>query len=431
MSLRINSNILSLNAQRRLGDATSNLTSSFNRLSSGLRINKASDDAAGLAISEALKTDSRLSSQALRNVNDGISMISIINSALDSQKSILYRMAELAEQSANGVMSSNQRKPLQAEYVALQEEFDRIASSTKFNGISLLRNQEPNTIALMAGITGASSSLLEVAAANSHRFSGLKAMNSDYNMDNAVNSLDLSINTYLLNYSNNDYENRNTENFVNDFSEMNAKTTDGSSFTIRFSISRFMNDLSTTFPSSVPEIAPTALSVFYQAKLDSGELAGPSVLSVSPDITSLDININFSTSGKSASLNIDLSDFTYDWYGWSPVDGSIRQSNIGFSNVLSVSASKRSIDTIKNRIEDLSKLQGEFGAVEARLVVAANQLSVSRENFTSAASQITDIDVASEAAKLTSSQILQQASSAVLAQANQQPGLVLQLLNFN
>lgn len=428
MSIRINSNILSLNAQRRLGDATSNLTSSFNRLSSGLRINKASDDAAGLAISEALKTDSRLSSQALRNVNDGISMISIINSALDSQKSILFRMAELAEQSANGVMSSNQRRPLQAEYVALQEEFDRIASSTKFNGISLLRNQEPNTVALMAGITGASSSLLEVAAANSHRFSGLVAMISDWDEDgDAVNELGFYLNSIytvegIESYSDN-------LKVFQDFAEIKTVDSTGESVSVRFMISRLFYDFNN--PGNMDD-PPTELLVSAQAYREDGELStfvDPS-FQIS-DFKDLNLNFNFGVSGATLNLNLDISDFDYSWYGTNPYDGSIRATNIGFTNIETQSASGRALLSVKNRIEDLSKLHGEFGAVEARLVVAVNQLSVSRENFASAASQITDIDVASEAAKLTSSQILQQAASAVLAQANQQPELVLQLLNFN
>lgn len=246
-SITINSNQLSLNAQRRLGEASSSLSQSFNRLSSGLRVNRAVDDAAGLAVSEVLKLDSRLSSQALRNVNDGISMLSIINGALDSQKGILFRMVELAEQSANGVNSQTQRDALQKEYMSLLEEFDRVASSAKFNNISLLRNQNTETISLMAGITGVNESLLTVAAANSHRFAGLIAMKSDLDKDGDVDALDFGNMAALLNptaISNTTYP-PNTGVFQ-------IKDSNGSTTTVRLQVSRPLSKAQKCTPPASP-----------------------------------------------------------------------------------------------------------------------------------------------------------------------------------
>lgn len=138
MGINIGSNISSLQAQRRLGDASTRLDSIFERLSSGQRINKASDDAAGLAVSQNLKLDSRVFTQGIRNVSDGISLLSIASGALTELSNISSRQLELAEQASNGTYSLTQRKAMQTEANALVDEFNRITQTTKFNGISLL-----------------------------------------------------------------------------------------------------------------------------------------------------------------------------------------------------------------------------------------------------------------------------------------------------
>ena len=138
MALTINTNVAALNAQRRLASTTGALRQSYERLSSGLRITRARDDAAGLSIADSLRADQRLASVAIRNANDGISLISIADGALDQMSSILTRMGELAEQSANGVLSTVQRSALQGEFDALGSEINRIALTTTFNGLALL-----------------------------------------------------------------------------------------------------------------------------------------------------------------------------------------------------------------------------------------------------------------------------------------------------
>jgi len=139
-ALTINSNGASLNAQRRLGQSTASLRQSFERLSSGLRINRASDDAAGLAIASSLNTDSRVYTQAIRNTNDAISLYAIAEGALTSLVGITTRLQELAQQSANGVLSHTQRKSLNGEAQALRKEYLRIVQTTQFNGLNLLDN---------------------------------------------------------------------------------------------------------------------------------------------------------------------------------------------------------------------------------------------------------------------------------------------------
>jgi flagellin len=156
MPITVNTNIASLNAQRRLGNSTAQLQKSFERLSSGLRIVRAADDAAGLSIADSLRADQRIASVAIRNANDGISLISIADGALSEMGNVLARMAELAEQSANGIFAPSQRSALQSEFIALGSEIQRIAVTTTFNGLNLLSGGQQ--IDLQIGFSSASTS---------------------------------------------------------------------------------------------------------------------------------------------------------------------------------------------------------------------------------------------------------------------------------
>jgi len=285
MPVTLGSNIASLQAQRRLSLATSKLSTTFERLSSGQRINKASDDAAGLAIADSLRADQRVATVAIRNANDGISSIAIADSALSEIGNVLTRLAELAEQSANGVFSVTQRSALSNEFVALASEIERIAVTTEFNGVKLISGTQ--TLTLQVGFDSTSTSQIS--------FAGVQ-----------------------------------------------------------------------------------------------GTLAA----------------LGLATSGSSA--------LTYSINGATADAGQ--------------SAARLALDAVNGAIQSLATTRGTLGATEARLNVAINNLSIARENFAAAESRIRDVDVASEAAELTRLNILQQAGAAVLAQANQQPALALNLL---
>ncbi len=283
MSITINTNVSSLNNQRNLNKTTSKLTSSFEKLSSGLRITRASDDAAGLAIADSLRAESRIASVAIRNANDGISAISIADGALNEIGNVLTRMVELSEQSANGVLDNTQRSAISNEFQALGSEISRIASTTKFNGLSLVSGG--SEVSLQVGFDSKENSRIS--------FEGV---------DGTLKALGLGGEGGLT------------------FS-LNASTTAGSQ-----------------------------------------------------------------------------------------------------------DASRNALDAVKGAIGSLTANRGKLGAAESRLNVAVSNLQVARENFSSAESRIRDVDVASEAANLTKLNILQQAGSAVLAQANQQPALALSLI---
>lgn len=151
MPISIGSNIASLSAQRRLSQSTGSLESVFERLSSGQRINRASDDAAGLAISSSLRTDARVFNQGLRNINDGVSLLNIADGTVSQLSEIVTRLQELAEQSANGTFSDDQRVSLDTEAQQLRQEFVRITKTAAFNGINLFSG-EIQKLRIQAGV---------------------------------------------------------------------------------------------------------------------------------------------------------------------------------------------------------------------------------------------------------------------------------------
>ena len=146
MPVRIFNNIASLNAQRILGINNDRLALSVERISSGIRVNRAADDAAGLGISEALRSDIRALRQAVRNSNDGIALINVAEGALNEQSSILIRLRELASQAATGTVGSTERATIQLEFNALRNEIDRISATTQFNGQGLVDGSLASTV---------------------------------------------------------------------------------------------------------------------------------------------------------------------------------------------------------------------------------------------------------------------------------------------
>ena len=153
MGLRVNTNLASINAQRNLMNTGVKLGKSLEKLSSGLRINRAGDDAAGLAISESLKSEIRALQQAGRNANDGISMVQTAEGSLDEISGIAIRLRELAEQAANGTLGQNERQFLDDEFQALSSEIDRIAAVTEFNGTRILLSSPTITFQVGTGNT--------------------------------------------------------------------------------------------------------------------------------------------------------------------------------------------------------------------------------------------------------------------------------------
>jgi len=163
MAIRIFNNTASTNAQRYLGVNNQRLATSIERISSGIRINKGADDAAGLAISEGLRSDIRALRQATRNANDGLSLLNVTEGALNEQSGILIRLRELASQAATGTVGSTERATIQLEFSALRDELTRIAMTTEFNGIGVIDGTLASSKA--ATTTAASGAVTSVAPA--------------------------------------------------------------------------------------------------------------------------------------------------------------------------------------------------------------------------------------------------------------------------
>jgi len=195
MGIRINTNVSSLNTQRHLSNNSNQFKKSMEKLSSGLRINRAGDDAAGLAISEGLKADIRALDQASRNAADGISMVQVAEGAMDEVSNTLLRMKELAEQSANGTLSDTDRGYLDSEYTALSSEIDRIAAGTEFNGVSLL-DGSGGSVNIQVGIESGGSNVVAVDLSSARTASDLgiaAAVDSVTNANTAMAEIDTAI----------------------------------------------------------------------------------------------------------------------------------------------------------------------------------------------------------------------------------------------
>jgi flagellin len=284
MAIRIFNNIPSLNAQRILGVNNSRLSQSVERISSGIRINKASDDAAGLAISESLRSDIRSLRQAVRNANDGVSLLNVTEGALNESSSILIRLRELASQAATGTVGSTERQTIQLEFSALRSEVDRIAATTEFNGIKLVDGS------LASSVSAATQIMIQVGI--------------DSKSSSRIN--------------------------LNDEVDLSAMTSTG-------------------------------------------------------------LNIhNLSVTGSAEALT--------------------------------------ALDEVNTAIAKITQGRGKIGAVQNRLIRAISTISIAVENLSAAESSIRDADIAEEVALLTRNQILVQAATAMVGQANLIPQSVLQLL---
>jgi flagellin len=285
MGLGLRTNLVSLDSQRYLKQTTGRLNQAFERLSSGLRVNRSADDAAGLGIAEVLRGDARVASVSIRNANDGIAMIAIADGALGQISNILNRLLELAQQSASTLYSNEQRSAINNEYIALTSEIERLAISTEFNGFKLL--SAGDSVSFQIGFDGTSISSIA--------FSGVQATLGQLGLAEAGSSV-----------------------------------------------------------------------VLYSLIADT----------------------------ENASL----------------------------------SASRQAIEALKVAVAGLNRSRGALGAAQSRLESTIRNLQVTRESMQSTASVILDADVAEETSEVARLSIQQQAGTAMLAQANVQPRMVLELL---
>lgn len=334
--MRINHNIAALNTYRQLNSATGAQSKSMEKLSSGMRINRAGDDAAGLAISEKMRGQIRGLDMASKNAQDGISLLSTAEGALNETHDILQRMRELAVQSANDTNTDTDRKELQKEVNELATEITRIGNDTEFNTKNLLDGSFSGTFHI-----GANEGQNLTISVNDMRTDALQ-VGTAYTSDNANGTL------------------------VGE---------DGSTV-----VATFVD-------------AGTATSGIAGYYTGDGTTTDAANLKLAADAALAD--------GAKGALGIDISSQT---------------------------TADAAITTINNAIETVSAERSKLGANQNRLEHTINNLGTSSENLTAAESRVRDVDMAKEMMEQTKNSILSQAAQAMLAQSNQMPQGVLQLL---
>ena len=382
MPLSINTNIASLTAQRAMLNSNSALETSYERLSTGKRINSASDDAAGLAIGKDLESRVSGLNQAVRNVNDGISMVQIAEGALDEVTSILQRMRDLAVQAENGSLSSTERGYLDAEHSKLATTLGSVIDQSQFNDTDLVNDSGVKSITIQSGADASDTTALSFAAMTE----------TSLGVDASLINMDAGIATV--------------------FTVGETK----------------MSDATTT------QLAVTIDGVTYTdtgGKTDLSTNAKVQDRLVHNDMQAADgtkLNAVFTVTDPSTNLVFTAVD--KDDKGatvvFSVADGV--EANLTKGAVTITKAGGSGISVIDAALAAVASERATLGATQAQLESTVRNLANVAENTSAAAGRIMDTDYAAETANLTKAQILQQAATSVLAQANAQPQSVLSLL---
>jgi flagellin len=383
MGMQINTNIAALNSYRNLSTTQNDLSKSLEKLSSGLRINRAADDAAGLAISEGLRSQVGGLKVAARNAQDGISVIQTAEGALTETHSILQRLRDLAVQAGNDSNNADSRKAITTEATALTDELSRISSSTNFNGTKLL-DGTAGTLSFQVGADGTASSQIGVNLGTAN----VKGVADALTVGAAGAEIAVATPTLVTG--------------VQSFSVTNGTATSTVSVTLGAA-----GDYNT-----VQEVAD-ALNA------DTG-FAGSLTASVNADNELVVSSLNGGTVVGGATAG------THGAAGT-----GLAASTAGAAAALdftSATGAAAAITKIDAQITKVSTARSELGAVQNRFESTINSLNVSSENLAAAESRIRDTDMASEMVNYTRANILSQAGTAMLAQANQSNQGVLQLL---
>jgi flagellin len=405
VSVRINTNIEALNAQRNLSATAATFAKSVEKLSSGLRINRAADDSAGLAISEKLKAQVTGLNQAQRNAQDGVSMVQTAEGALTEVHSMLNRIRELAVEAANSTLSSTDAKSVGTEIVALRDEIDRIGNSTTFNGQYLLTGAlsvTQNTAAANSMVVGTALTTGGNATVASIDTSGAKATTTYTITSQAGGNVTLS-------------------DGAGNSQQVALTPTIGSSGTETINFSQMGVEITIVGAS-----AKTAANLAADLALTANSVVATSVGSGA--------NFQIGASGNAVdALGVAFSDCrtsntsTTAGYGALAADITAFNTATGTGNGI-VAAAQALINVVDTGIGFISTVRGNLGAVQNRLEHTTASLSVASENLNASESRIRDLDVASEMVNFTKTQILQQAGTAILAQANSAPQNILTLL---
>ena len=409
--MRIQHNIMAMNAYRNYANNTSALSKNLEKLSSGYKINRAGDDAAGLAISEKMRAQITGLDKAQDNAKDGISLVQTAEGALTEVHDMLNRMYELAEQSANGTFEDGtDRKQLQKEVNQLKSEINRIADSANFNGIKLLDgSMSANaTTKLTSTATNSKAGVdLNIVADSVYDATGKRTeLDFSLSVTTTANSAGVSVDengTVVITVMGKDADGISAE----EIQAMLAKAKAANS-KVSEDIMNAVRDATVTGKGIVaPKSATNATKWTDVATVTSATTANKG--------ESLVLQIG-DTSDRFNQLRVGIKDCHVDALG-------LTDMKIGDQD-----SAAKALDKIKSAINYVSDVRGTLGATQNRLDHTINNLSVMQENIQDAESTIRDTDVADEMMAYTKNNILIQSAQAMLAQANQVPQGVLQLL---
>jgi flagellin len=425
MALVINTNVMSLNAQRNLTTSAGQMATSLQRLSSGLRINSAKDDAAGLAISNRMTTQINGLNQAVRNANDGISLSQTTEGALQEVTNNLQRIRELSVQSANATNSAGDRNALDQEVQQRLQEIQRIASQTSFNGRRVLDGTFGNALFQVGANVGET---ISVGLSTS-----MKTADIGSSID--ISALDPTVAT--------DFDALGTETYFGvDFDW--AAYAGGTDFDdVAADLATALDtagagDFAVTNNGGVLAVSYTLAATQLQFTVGNGstvDVTGTfaSVQELADGITSQtggavsayvdgSGNLNVAAAERlviagAAAADLNMTAATYN------LSGSLQAQD-----VKTAGAANKTMLSVDAALKSVSELRGTLGAIQNRFESTINSLQGVVENLSASRSRIMDTDFAAETAALTRAQILQQAGTAMVAQANSAPQNVLSLL---
>ncbi|MFR6624966.1 MAG: flagellin [Flavonifractor plautii] len=405
--MRIQHNIMAMNAYRNYANNTSALSKNLEKLSSGYKINRAGDDAAGLAISEKMRAQITGLDKAQDNAKDGISLVQTAEGALTEVHDMLNRMYELAEQSANGTFEDGtDRKQLQKEVNQLKSEINRIADSANFNGIKLLD-----------GSMSANGTTSISAAASTNKASVDVSITADSVFDSAGKRSELTFKLSAVSSTVQDGAE------VNENGEVTIKLKKKTLYTAE-DIQALLAKASATGA----KVSKDTLEAAQNATVTGAGIGKATNTTAWTSLAKLTNGAAKANNGKPLTLQIGDTSDSFNQLRVGIKDCHVDALGLTDMKIGDQTSAAAALDKIKSAINYVSDVRGTLGATQNRLDHTINNLSVMQENIQDAESTIRDTDVADEMMAYTKNNILIQSAQAMLAQANQVPQGVLQLL---
>ncbi|MBN1477381.1 flagellin [Candidatus Sumerlaeota bacterium] len=469
MALTVNSNIASLTAQRNLGRTAVELRTALERLSSGLRINRAGDDAAGLAISEALRAQIRGLQQATRNANDGLSLVGTAEGALNESTNIIQRIRELSVQAANGTNSDANRASLQDEIDQLIQELDRIGNTTQFNGRNLLdgtfvdvslhvganRNQtldisiddvRASTLGAVAIVTGSAISTAANSGADLADFviNGV-AIDDPLATDDTLSTTQNDASAIALVAAINRAAGQSgvsaeANGTVYTGGAIAGGTLDGTNYVeingVRIQGAFLANDSDGALREAINDVSNQtgviatidASNQLVLTAADSRNIAitaagtGATITGLTPEVYHGSLTLYSDDTITTGGTDVVATGFTASSTAVDP------NTAINRVDITTAEGAQDAIRTADFALNQITSIRASLGAITNRLESTVSNLQMTAENLSASESRIRDADFAVETAALTRAQILQQAGTSILAQANLVPQAALALL---